>query len=170
MGIQNYQLTRNNIGEDRENKSESNIWRISWQTLEEQQFFVTSLASKVDTLPDSKGRDLDLEFLSTSVYQRWAKRVGSALNIFEEEQSWCSGLNFISALNDWNFWHSPDKRVRTRKICGPLGILHLLVNENWGMLRDKEDYACGSDTWKATSSYLASPGSRWGTKSQWQLI
>lgn len=39
MGIQNYQLTRNDIGEARENNSESNIWRISWQTLEEQQYF-----------------------------------------------------------------------------------------------------------------------------------
>lgn len=86
MGIQKYKLTRNNVGESRENKSKSNILRISWQTPEEQQFFVISFASKADTLPDSKGRDLGLEFLYTSIYPRWAKRLGLVLNIFEEEQ------------------------------------------------------------------------------------
>lgn len=70
MGIQNYQLTRNNIGNARENKSERNIWRISWQTPEEQKGFVTTLASKVDGLSDSKGRSLGLEFLFISVYDR----------------------------------------------------------------------------------------------------
>lgn len=100
-------------------------------------FFVTSLASKADALPDSKSRDFGQELLSTSICQRWAKRLGLALNVFEEQQSWYSELNIISALNDCNFWYSQENNVHTRKTGGPLGILHFPVNKNWGRFGEK---------------------------------
>lgn len=56
MGLQNYQLTRNYIGEAKQNKSEGNICLLT-NSERTARFYMTYQASKADALPDSKCKD-----------------------------------------------------------------------------------------------------------------